>query len=126
MAYYIFSKILEDPKKLGKIVTSKILINLLVQFPKPCKFKKILFYSERNFPYLSTQQPTSPLSLLAHPMSFFLLPHQSRAHKPPPPAGLAPPPWPPPTTSVEEKKVTASPLLHFPIIRRPLPSSILR
>jgi hypothetical protein len=68
-----FSKILEDPKKLGKILTSKILINLLVQFPKPCKFKKnpILFRKEfplsfgpaANWP----TQPFGPPSVLLPP-----------------------------------------------------------
>jgi hypothetical protein len=42
-------------------------------------------------PHWASASRQAQLALTAQPAVFFLLPHQSQAHKPPPPAGLAPP-----------------------------------
>jgi hypothetical protein len=117
---------------LGKIPTSKSLLNLLVQISKAIVNSKILFYLRKEFPLAFG--PIGPAaSWLIRPFG---------------PAGLAglllPPPtpkqsmqattadrpraapWSAPTTSTEGKKSQRHPSFISPLNGCPLPSSILQ
>jgi hypothetical protein len=115
---------------LGKILTSKFLLNHLVQISKALVYSKNQFLIKKDFFQLSAQSaqlpagPSGPSFHTAYPAVIFLLLHRSRARKPPPPAGLALPPRSSLTTSTEGKITAASLLLHFPIKQHPPPSSI--
>jgi hypothetical protein len=99
MSYFIFLKYLDSVEDFRKNPHTKSILNLLVQISKALVYSKIQFLIRKDF-FLqlsaqSAQGPADPSGLLAHtaqPAVFFLLPHQSQAHKLPPPADLAPPP----------------------------------
>jgi hypothetical protein len=119
MSYYIFLKFLRGLEEFRKNPHIKVPPKSpCTNFQSLCKFKNPILFFERNFPWLSAQsaqQPASPFGLLAHPTSFSLLPHRSRARKPSPPTSLAQPPWPALTTSTEGKKSLRHPSLISPL-----------
>jgi hypothetical protein len=103
---------------LGKIPTTKFLLNLLVQDFKAFINSKILFLIQKDLSLnsaQSAQQPASPHGLLAHLAFFFLIPHRNSTSKQAAAGRPHSTRWPHPATSAEEKKSSCHPSFISPL-----------